>query len=792
MATTTKSGRSARTNAVITALSVLGILVLLNVLGLWVFGKLDLTDNQRYTLSAVSREAVQDLDSVNVQLFLSEELPPTLSTGWGRERDIRGVDREFGDKLEEYRSYSGGNMQITRVTEDIEKKAGEARLELFTGKEAEVEGGMLEFKKYAIGATFQYRNQMEVFPLAVEPAHFEFEITRILLRLKEKYEKSAGMQDLLDAGKVLADGAQACHDKLLSYEKGAEGGAGGLSVLVGGGEAMSALRLDRDGFRSTCGKVAAGLGTTQGFKGRNEYLDQLTGSATAYAEMVEEISKRIDDPQTQDRALAGAVERLKSLNDLVAKDNRTLKNSPGRKSIGFLCGHGEFCPFREAQPLIRPEIAGLMGQRNPLVQQFVGQAKQIEDQINAVNDQIRRGVFTQRGLALKRVNAGVDIPDDVEVLVVYGAQESLSDRDLYNLDQFLLSGRSVIIFLKNWNVSVYNIKKGGDGFDMRDLSFDELSRKPVAHGLDDILGHYGVDVRHDLVAEPRSFEALTVIQLQKQGQFTLQSQRRFPYPLLPTFSELDRTHVLVRRLASVTLPYVSTLALTEAASKDPDLETVELIRSSDGAVATDQPLRLAPPELLQQLGSLEPNGPHTVALVLAGGFKSFFQGKEVPARPEKPAADPRDPKPPEPDPVDRPFRDGGNGRLLVIGSDLGLENLSSERIFEGFNMGQLTSGTADFFMKLKDYMANFQNWQLRLSQISPIIQANLDFLFNCLDWGVQNEALVDIRSKGFVRRPIDSLSTGVRTAITLGLVVGLPALFILGGVLRFATRRKRS
>ncbi|NOZ00693.1 MAG: hypothetical protein GXP54_02230, partial [Deltaproteobacteria bacterium] len=141
MKTSTTSGGSARANALITTVSVLGILVLLNVLGLWVFGKADLTDNKRYTLSDVSRQAVKDLDGLDVQVFISKDLPPSMAQGWGRQRDIRGVDREFLDKLDEYQSYSGGNMTITRVTDDIEDQADKAGLQLFTSKEAEVQGG---------------------------------------------------------------------------------------------------------------------------------------------------------------------------------------------------------------------------------------------------------------------------------------------------------------------------------------------------------------------------------------------------------------------------------------------------------------------------------------------------------------------------------------------------------------------------------------------------------------------------------------------------------------------------
>ena len=64
------------------------------------------------------------------------------------------------------------------------------------------------------------------------------------------------------------------------------------------------------------------------------------------------------------------VERLSQLGDLLSRDADTLKNSPGRKAIGFLCGHREFCPFADSTPLLRPEILQMLGQNNPLVQQL--------------------------------------------------------------------------------------------------------------------------------------------------------------------------------------------------------------------------------------------------------------------------------------------------------------------------------------------------------------------------------------------------------------------------------------
>jgi len=789
MATQTKSGRSARTNAWVVTASVLGILILVNALGVWLFGRADLTANQQYTLSEVSRQAARDLDSVDVQLFVSPDLPATLDLGFGRERDIRGVAREFVDKLNEYQSYSHGNMRITRVSDDVEGKAEKARLELFTGKEAAVEGGRLEFRKYAVGATFQYRNQMEVFPLALEPEYFEFEVTKILLRLKEKYEQSAGIKDILDAGDAVSKAAKACGDKLATYRKKDGAAAGGLSALMGGGDTISNLRADAGEFKKTCDGVAAAYGKVQPLKGRNEYLDQLATTTRGLVQMVDEVGRQLADPKDDGKELPAAFERLTQLADLASRDGETLKNSPGRKSVGFLCGHREFCPFADSTPLMRPDILQMLGQNNPLVQQFATQAKSIEDQISQVNEQIRKGLFTRKGMTVKRINPGEDIPDDVEVLVVYGPQRPLSDRDFYTIDQFLLSGRSVIFFLNTWDVAVYNFKKGGTSMDPSDMTADDLHRDAWPTNLDAFLANYGVQPNKDIVVEKKDYESLTIIKLEKQGGYTLQSQREYPYPLLPTFTDLDRSHVLVKRLSAVTLPYASTLTVTDAARNDPARQVVELIKTSKEATASTESVELSPPYLVRQLPSLAPNGPKAVAVAIKGEFPSFFAGRPIPERPE--ARKDRDAPAPA-KPADRPFVAKGTGRLLVVGSNLGLENLSSEKVFDGFNLGQLTTGKADFFLQLKDYIANFQNWQLRLTQVSPILQANLDFLFNSLDWGIQNEALVDIRSKGYVKRPIQAVSQGARTAIEASLIVGLPLLFALAGLLRTVSRRRRS
>lgn len=785
----TKSGRIARRNAALTVGLVLGILVLVNVLGQWVPLRLDLTDTQRYRLSDVSRETARMLDGVEVRVFVSEGLPNSISDPWGRKRDIRGVAREFLDRLSEYEMQSGGRMTVVRVRPQrddamsLEDRARDARLELFTGKEAELEGGRLEFRKYALGATFQYQDHVEVLPLALDPETFEYEITKRLTRLKEKADLSGGMQPVLTAASGVAAAAKACNDKLLSFQEAKDDEAG-LTALVGGATGFAAsLREGITTLKQTCDAVAAQVAQVRPMARDNELVARLVESAEAYIEAIDHIAHLATSPQTDEASLRMVAERMAQIGMLVDEDATAIKDSPGRKTIGFLCGHREFCPFADPRPLIQPELLQILGQSNPMIGQFAQVAGQIEQQINQINEQLRRGLFERRELQIRRIDAGQDIPDDVAALVIFGAQRPMSPRDQYVIDQFLLSGRSVLVFLDTWDIAVFNLRAAEEGMGGEALVADRVHRQAWPTNLIEFLSHYGVRPMGTLVVEPERHEPITILQVQKQGQFTVQSHRAYPFPLLPTFENMDRAHVLVRNLPSLTLPYATTLQVTDAARSDPDLEIDTLVHTSNQATATVDDVPVSPPLLLERLPAMVPNGPHAVAVSIKGRFRSFFDGKEIPKR-EAPAPDEA------PAQAEAPFRDQGRGRLLVVGSNLGLENLSTERVFEGFSPGQLTSGRGDFFLKIRDYVANFQNWQLRLGQIGPIVQSNVDFLHNALDWGIQNEALVDIRSKAWTQRPIRNVSAATRTAVTVGMIVGLPLAFALLGLLRFAARRR--
>ncbi|MFW6199071.1 MAG: Gldg family protein [Gemmatimonadota bacterium] len=83
--------------------------VLLNLLGGQIRGRVDLTEENVYTLSQGTREILTELDDlITIQLFVSEELPPEIAL----------TRRDVEDLLADFRRYSEGNLQVEILNPD--------------------------------------------------------------------------------------------------------------------------------------------------------------------------------------------------------------------------------------------------------------------------------------------------------------------------------------------------------------------------------------------------------------------------------------------------------------------------------------------------------------------------------------------------------------------------------------------------------------------------------------------------------------------------------------------------
>ena len=93
---------------------IIAILVLVNVLSTRYFFRIDLTEDQRYSLSDATTDILEKLDEpVTVTSYFSENLPP----------DVEKVRQDFKDLLIEYANRSDGNVVYEFINPNEDQEA---------------------------------------------------------------------------------------------------------------------------------------------------------------------------------------------------------------------------------------------------------------------------------------------------------------------------------------------------------------------------------------------------------------------------------------------------------------------------------------------------------------------------------------------------------------------------------------------------------------------------------------------------------------------------------------------
>ncbi len=810
----TKKG-SSRTDAWVMLLAVLGVAVLLNALLTQTSLRIDLTGQQIHTLSDASKKATQDLDGVVITAYISKKLPETIPLPNGDKMPLKGIERAFRDKLEEYVAASGGKVKLVYADNGspgvgtIEEQAEAAKLETFSSNEAQLAGEELKFARYVMGATFHYKTVHEVFAKALQPGYYEFEITKILLRLKEKYDAAQIQKEPLAQGKAVFEAVKACNDliqKKGKVDEGAKDDGAGLSLNAGADptqKRVTALTAAKDEIAKTCGEIKQKIAAATALKGKSQFGDQLLDSAGQFDQVIGELNDVLsgkaeqfkDKPKQLGAVLGQAMGMLGDLTKEVDRNHTNLSDSPGRKLVGFLCGNGEFCPFAESEPFVQEQMAMMVAQNNPMMKQIVQAATQIAQGIDETNGRIGDNLFTKRGYSIRRVDADTPIPSEVSALIVYAPRTPLSEYTRYQLDQFLLSGRPVVMLAQEWDVALMNMAPPDDLGN--DIKMDYTALNATGSNLQEVLKNYGVDLKRDLTLDSKHVQTVRVMKLVQRGGLQFQTQQDFPYALIPVATHFDQSHPLSKSLDNLALPYATSVEPSAQIAQDKRYEIAKIIQSSESSLSKAAPLPVLPPAVKDVALQSKPTGPLTLALYVRGPFKSAFAGKEPPKRPDKKTPD--DPMHPKEKPSEndqelakRAFKAEGTGKLLVVASNLGIEGLDRNQILKGFELSKMAQFSAEIIKDYQTWNANFQNWQIRIGQVSHLLGGNLQFLSNVMDWATAHEALVEIRSKGDTRRPMQQVDDEQAKRLRLGTLLGGPLLLIGAGLLRWRMRRARN
>jgi ABC-type uncharacterized transport system involved in gliding motility auxiliary subunit len=171
---------------------------------------------------------------------------------------------------------------------------------------------------------------------------------------------------------------------------------------------------------------------------------------------------------------------------------------------------------------------------------------------------------------------------------------------------------------------------------------------PVFHGLDSLLGAYGIRHNRDLVLDRQSNSKMPMPV--RRGRVV--NRVNVNTPVIPVIRELSSDSPIVRGIPMLTMPFSSSIDISD--TDTPDLVYTVLAKSSADA-SRSQAIRKIDPYTLKEPGMGEIKGSSAVLVQARGVFHSAFSNREAP-------------DPGEGAPEEIVVRESADSRLVVSGT----------------------------------------------------------------------------------------------------------------------------
>ncbi|MGD9144940.1 MAG: Gldg family protein [Anaerolineae bacterium] len=327
------------------------------------------------------------------------------------------------------------------------------------------------------------------------------------------------------------------------------------------------------------------------------------------------------------------------------------------------------------------------------------------------------------------------VPGDVDVLLVI-APQSMSENERFALDQYLMRGGPVVVAAGNYVLPVQQLPGG-------------LTLQPVEGGIAEMLAHYGVEVGNSLVLDPQNEPFPAEVQRNVGGMQVVEIQQLDYPPFVDVRAGgMDQENPIVSELPAVTMHWASPLTVDEAMNQDREVNV--LLQSTEQSwLRTDTDVQPNPEKHPSYGFALEgEQRAWPLAVAIRGSFESYF--KEKPPFETEPLTD-------------------------TVEVSLGVVETSPE------SSRLVVIGSAEF---VDDAVL-----ELSRSLSADRYLANLQFVQNAVDWSVEDEDLLTIRSRGTYARLLKPLEEGQKAAWMWGnYLVTLVALAAIGVV--WAVRRQ--
>ncbi len=206
------------------------------------------------------------------------------------------------------------------------------------------------------------------------------------------------------------------------------------------------------------------------------------------------------------------------------------------------------------------------------------------------------------------------VPEDVDLLML-AAPKGLSERERFAVDQFLMKGGTITLLS-----SPYAVER----------TETSLSASEYDSGLTDWLDSFGITIEDTLLLDPQN-ESYPIPVQKRIGAFTVQEIQLVPYPFFPDIrgDQMNQDILITKGIPQVTVNWASPIEFEK--KEDLSITQTELLRTSSESWRSETTDVVPNFNAYPGIGfAPRPESPGVTAAVFEGEFPSFFEGKESP------------------------------------------------------------------------------------------------------------------------------------------------------------------
>jgi len=717
------------------------VIVLINVAGITLFFRLDLTESKIYSISKASKEVVSTLsEPLTIKVFFTKNLPAPHNN----------TERYLHDLLEEYSTHA--NQYFNYSFYDVSAEEGDISQETMANRKLardygidpvqiqHIEKDQVKFQKAYMGLVLIHGDLIERIPTLTSTDRLEYKLTTAIQKLNNKISALLSLPDKIRIKLFLSSSLKAVApfmrlDNLPDIPEKLEGIVKKLNSKVYGKLEFEYLDPTKDqsleaeakkykvqslkwpalsGGRIQPGQGAIGLVMEYGDKAVKLPLLHVTRIPVIGTQY------KLVDMNKMEEAINEQVESLIEINE----------------DLGYLADH-------RTLKLLGPVPKG---------------GRMSKDAVS------RFGILMSQNYALKKVNLKDGfIPESLDTLVIARPTETFTDYELFQIDQFLMQGKSLALFLDTFEETMPPDK-------------EETVYVPRNTGLEKLLEHYGIRIKKSYVMDENCY-------VQRLPEELGGGQRHIYFVPLIKNKFINKDLAFIQNIKGLVVSKISPLELDTESINENGLRAYKLFASSEKSWEMSErinfdPISIWPPRSSDEQKSLP------LAYLLEGEFPSYFAGKPMP---EKESRDSDSKKTGQKEPADKEAKEPGDSDSKKTGqkkpadkkADADLSKIeSSVQILSRGKPGKIFLIAS--WEILKDYMLD-----------AKLISNNATFILNILDYLNNREEIAIMRSKVQLFNPLYDTRAGTKTFVKFFNIAGLPVLVVIFGLLVWFRRNSR-